>query len=85
MTQQEYKATHSYILLNCEEVEPYVKLIFYEYNISNILYCLQLDYILTNISKILSINRIYIDMLQHLNLNILNTEIDAKLEMDFAI
>ena len=28
MTQQEYKAAHSYILLNCEEVEPYVRLIF---------------------------------------------------------
>ena len=29
MTQQEYKAAHSYILLNCEEVEPYVRLIFF--------------------------------------------------------
>ena len=28
MTEQEYKAAHSYILLNCEEVEPYVRLIF---------------------------------------------------------
>ena len=58
MSQQEYKATYSYILPNCEEVELYVRLIFYESNFYYILYCLQLDYILTNISKILSNNRI---------------------------
>ena len=28
MIEQEYKEAHSYILLNCEEVEPYVRLIF---------------------------------------------------------
>ena len=38
MTEQEYKAAHSYILLNYKEVEPYVRLIFFMSQTSSIYY-----------------------------------------------